>query len=308
MLLGANPGSDRIVHDHGLWGHFNWCAWRASRQFGVPYLLSPRGMIEPWAMANKRWKKRLAMAVFQRRILQAADMFVATAASEYVSIRAAGLRNPVAILPNGVDTEAFASAVSPGPSNGGLRTALFLSRIQPVKGLLNLVEAWAGVAPVGWRLLIAGPDEGGHLQAVRQAIRQWRVEDSVSYLGPVEGPAKWDLYRSADLFVLPTFSENFGLVIAEALACGVPVITTRAAPWSDLDAYRCGWWVEVGVAPLAAALREATALDAATLRAMGEAGRTCARRYDWATIAVQMTETYRWVLHRGDRPGWIHLD
>jgi glycosyltransferase involved in cell wall biosynthesis len=265
-------------------------------------------MIEPWAMGTKRWKKRLAMAVFQRRILETADLFVATAASEYESIRAAGLRKPVVILPNGIDAEAFATSASSRSSAGGVRTALFLSRIHPMKGLLNLVEAWAGTAPAGWRLLIAGPDEDGHLLAVRQAIRQWHADDSVMYVGPVEGRAKWDLYRSADLFVLPTFSENFGLVIAEALACGVPVITTRAAPWSDLVAYRCGWWVEVGVAPLASALREATSMDAVVLRAMGGAGQSYVRRYDWTTIAEQMADTYRWVLHGGARPEWVYVD
>lgn len=308
-ILGQE-GVDRsaVIHDHGLWGHFNWCAWRASRTFGVPYVLSPRGMLEPWALNAKRWKKRLAMMLFQRRILETVDLYVATAVSEYESIRAFGLRGPVAILPNGVDAEAFQVDAAAKRSEGAERTALFLSRIHPKKGLLDLVEAWANATPSGWRLVIAGSDEDGHMNVVMETIRRRRIGDSVSYVGPMDGPAKWALYGSVDLFVLPTYSENFGMVVAEALACGVPVITTKAAPWADLVARRCGWWVEVGVAPLAAALREATSMDPAALRVMGNRGRQFARGFAWTSIAGKFAETYRWLLRGGVQPDWVRLD
>lgn len=116
------------------------------------------------------------------------------------------------------------------------------------------------------------------------------------------------LYREADLFVLPTFSENFGLVVAEALAYGLPVITTRGAPWADLETYGCGWWIETGMEPLVPALRAAMALSNAERRAMGERGRVYVRRYDWDVIAAETLALYRWVLGQGERPACVHVD
>lgn len=125
----------------------------------------------------------------------------------------------------------------------------------------------------------------------------------VEWVGEVDEMAKWDLYGSADLFVLPTFSENFGIVVAEALASGVPVVTTTAAPWGALAEHRCGWWVDVGVEPLAEALREATALSDAARHTMGRRGRALVEeRYSWAHVAEQMRTAYGWVTGNGDRP------
>jgi glycosyltransferase involved in cell wall biosynthesis len=188
------------------------------------------------------------------------------------------------------------------------RVALFLSRVHPKKGLLELVRAWAQVAPEGWRLEIAGPDEGGHWDEVARLVAELHLGDFVRYHGAVEGDRKTALFRRADLFVLPTFSENFGVVVAEALASGVPVITTRSAPWADLESHRCGWWIDVGVEPLAAALRAAMGLSDDERRAMGERGRHYVRRYDWDEIARQTLALYRWLLGHDDRPEFVRVD
>lgn len=298
-----------LVHDHGLWGHFNFCAWRACREKGIPYLLSPRGMIDPWAIATKRWKKAVAWKIFQQRILDTASLLIATSEFEYAGIRGAGLKNPVAIIPNGIslDYTQNNSMQLRSDSRNARRTVLFLSRIHPKKGVLNLLDAWATVVDRGWRLVIAGPDDDGHLGVVLERIQKLGLTESVLYAGAVEGEAKNALYRKADLFVLPTYSENFGLVVAEALAQGVPVITTKGAPWRDLETYHCGWWVDVGVEPLITALRDAMARSDGERQAMGEAGRSYVRRYDWEQIAFQMRETYAWVLGQRGKPEWVYL-
>jgi len=271
--------------------------------------LQPHGMLEPWAMNCRAWKKRLAMALYQWQDLQEARVLVATAGAEYENLRALGLRQPIAIIPNGVHLQQYSiqprirEIVPPQK-----RKALFLSRVQGKKGLLNLIDAWSRVRPAGWRLQIAGPDEGGHLAEVMARVRQAGVADSVEYVGVVDGDAKRQLYVSADLFVLPTFSENFGVVVAEALAHGLPVITTRGAPWQDLTTYRCGWWIDIGVDPLVAALRSAIALSDDERQAMGARGREYVRRYDWADIAVQTVDVYRWVLGLADKPNCVYLD
>jgi glycosyltransferase involved in cell wall biosynthesis len=154
-----------------------------------------------------------------------------------------------------------------------------------------------------WRVLVAGGDENGHLAEVKTEIRKQKLENSFEFIGEVADEKKWDLYRSADLFVLPTKSENFGIVIAEALACGLPVITTRGTPWEDLITHRCGWWVELGAGPLAVALNEAMRLPDEERRAMGLRGRKLVEEnYTWPAAAKKMVALYRWMLDSGSKP------
>jgi len=342
--LGRFTAAERpdLVHSHGVWHPVNHWTTVAARRWGVPLVIQPRGMLEPWALGRKAGKKRLALALFQGADLAAATALVATADMEYDNLRRLGLRQPVAVIPNGVAWPAALTAESAGPArppgpglapdrafdqepNGASRPfptppgqardgpprerlALFLSRVHPKKGLRELVRAWAQVAPAGWRLRIAGPDEGGHWAEVARLVDALGLAAAVDYDGPVEGEAKTALYRAADLFVLPTFSENFGLVVAEALSYGVPVITTRGAPWADLETFGCGWWIDTGVEPLARALRAAMALGDAERRAMGERGRVYVRRYDWDAIAAETLALYRWLLGQGERPGSVQVD
>ena len=281
-----------------------------ARKFRIPLVIHPRGMLEPWALQYRGWKKHLALWLYQRQDLETATLLFATAEQEAQGIRRLGLRQPIAVIPNGVKLAV--------PQRNGVlderlqrspRTALFLSRIHPIKGLLNLVEAWGRVRPANWRLCLAGPDEGGHLTVVMRRVRELGLETAVEFVGEVEGDTKTALFANAELFILPTFSENFGVVVAEALACGVPVITTKGAPWKGLLTHRCGWWIDIGVEPLVAALREATALPPDTLRDMGRRGRAYVEQhFGWPGIAQQMLSVYRWVLGQGDRPDCIALD
>lgn len=289
-----------LVHDHGLWLPSNRAAAGTARRLGVPLVVSTRGMLTRWALSQSPLKKRLAWDLYQERALRSAALLHATSEAEVEDIRHAELWQPVAVLPNGVEIPEHTR----GPASGSVRRALFLSRIHPGKGLLNLVEAWAQVRPEGWELVLAGPDEGGHRAEVEAKARALHVD--VQWAGAVADADKWDLYRSADLFVLPTFSENFGIVVAEALAAGVPVITTTGAPWGMLNERRCGWWIEVGVEPLVAALREGTALDAEARHAMGGRGRALIeQRFSWTHVAEQMRAAYAWLLGREDRPDCI---
>ena len=282
-----------VVHLHGLWRFTSVAVWLWAKRTGKPYLLSPHGMLEPWALNQRRLKKQAAFWLFQRRCLTGAACLRATSALETASIRQAGCHRPIVLVPNGVHRVSELVAKR-SITAGQKRRALFLSRLHSKKGLLNLVEAWARVRPEGWQLRIAGPDEAGHLAQVKAKVRQCEIDDRIEFVGEQFGASKWRLYQEAELFVLPSFSENFGLVVGEALSCGVPVITTRATPWGELQERDCGWWVEVGVEPLAEALRQATSLPGQVLREMGKRGRQLIReRYDWGPIAGKMMEVYR---------------
>lgn len=295
-----------VFHDNGLWLPINHTVASVARQLNIPLIITPHGMLEPWAINHKAWKKRLAWHLYQRRDLESAAVLHATAAQEAESFRQIGLRQPIAIIPNGTDLPEWRDLTYP---KGSPRKMLFLSRIHQKKGLLELVQAWKTIKPIGWKMIIAGPDEGGHQKIVEAAIHQAGLQDDFEFTGPVYGAEKETLYRSAEIFVLPTFSENFGLVVAEALACGVPVITTKGAPWQGLHTHRCGWWIDIGVEPLVAALREAMNLPPDTLRDMGQRGRAYVERdFGWPGIAEQMLSVYQWVLGQGERPDGVRTD
>lgn len=293
-----------VVHVHGTWTPFLAVASYLARTLGVPVIVSPHGCLEPLAFAHRGWKKKLAFALYQRRVFTTASMMVATAKQELDSIRRIGLTCPVALVPIGVDE---ASTVPRHLSEE--RRFLFLSRLHPIKGLPDLVKAWALVRRPGWRIVIAGPDEGGHLDEIRSLIQKLGLELDFEFTGLVTGKRKEDLFSEADVFVLPSYSENFGLVIAEALARGVPVITTTGAPWEDIVSYRCGWWVKPGTDGIAQALEVAMDMPREVLHEMGQRGAQLVKeKYSWVQIGRSAFEAYLWILgSRMHRPVCVHV-
>ncbi len=296
-------GSMDICHQHGLWLRVSHQTTTIARRNKIPLILSPRGMLEPWALNSKKWKKKLAWALYQRRDLQIATAFHATADSEAESIRRLGFEQPIAVIPNGVD---LPEMVHRKDKTSEKRTALFLSRINPKKGLPMLLDAWKQVAPAEWRLVIAGNDDSNHLPVVKRKIRELGLGDRVEIAGALFGKAKESAYRSADLFVLPSYSENFGIVVAEALGYGVPVLTTTGCPWKELQTHNCGWWVDPTPVGIESGLASALAQRGEELREMGLKGRKLVEdHYQWPGIAERMLEFYEWVLNGGKQPDFV---
>lgn len=297
-----------ILHDNGIWSGANRAAMAAARGQRLPYVISPHGMLEPWALGHHRYRKRLAMALFQRRALAGAAALFATAEPERAAIRRLFPRVPIALIANGVGAQP-----APRPRrDDGPATLLFLSRLHPKKNLLGLLEAWAVVAAdprlARWTLRIAGPDEGGHAAVVAARIAALGPGGRVILDGPVAETAKGMVFAAADLFVLPSFSENFGIVVTEALAHGVPVIATTGTPWAELPERGCGWSVAPEPAELAAVLTEAMLLPAAQRVEMGARGRAwVAAAFGWDGIAAQTLGVYEWLLHRGRRPDCVDV-
>lgn len=300
QALVSQAGAADVLHAHGLWLLPNVYPADAARNLGKPFVFSPRGMLGAAALRFSPLKKRLFWILLQRRAAQTAACIHATAESEYEDVRAFGLEAPVAIVGNGVDIpEPAKKDAAAGP-----RTILSLGRIHPKKGLDRLITAWATVAPSRpeWRLRLVGPDENGHA-GVLAALAAHLAVDRVSIEGPLHGDAKLAAYRKADLFVLPSLHENFGMTVAEALAAGTPVISSKGAPWSGLETHRCGWWVDQGAEPLAAALAEATLAPPAFLNEKGLRGRAwMIRDFSWAAKAAEMIAVYAWLAGRSDEP------
>jgi len=294
-----------VVHSHGLWLWTNLDVYWSTRHSTARTVVSPRGMLEPYALARSRFVKRLSWALGQRSALRGADCIHVTAESEYESVRALGLRNPVAVVPNGVKVPA-ARARPTGPR----RRLLFLGRVDPKKGIDYLLQAWSRVASAfpDWDLFVVGPSEGSYERKMK-SLAHALAAPRVTFLGAVFGEARDQQLASADLFVLPTRSENFGLSVAEALAAGVPVICSKGAPWSGILTERCGDWIDVGADPLAQALRATLALPREDLNAQGARGRSwMLRDFGWPAQSRKMAGVYQWLLGRGARPSYVRVD
>lgn len=301
----ADSGRVDLIHNHSLWMMPNVYSGRACRKGRCRLVVSPRGTLSAWALGRSALRKKIFWHLLQAPALREAACFHATAESEFEDIRRLGFRQPVCILPNGIDVPPLEET-----PKGGRRQLLFLGRIHPKKGIDVLLRAWQAVEQrfPDWDLLIAGPDNGGYLRAMQALAAQLRLE-RVVFRDPLFGEEKLRAYRAASLFVLPTHSENFGMTVAEALAAGTPAIVTRGAPWAGLAEQGAGWWIEIGVAPLIACLEQALAASPQRLRDMGRVGHEWMKRgYSWYGIGGQFLATYRWLLDGGETPAWVRLN
>lgn len=327
-----------IVHLHGLWQGLTITSARYHAQYRKPYLISPRGMLDPWALSNSRWKKRIAALLFENRNLKGATCLHALCRAEAEAIRAYGLKNPIAIIPNGVEV----------PKNIGdgrwrmedRKTLLFLGRLHPKKGLMNALRAWSTATNSkfkiknsklkNWQFVIAGWDDGGHLAELKQLCRELGISErdisadeflgtptsdlrpptSVLFLGPVFGTAKDQLLRSADAFILPSFSEGLPMAVLEAWAYGLPVLMTEHCNLPE--GFAAGAAVELilndeclmfnerhqfrpphSKSTLAEGFRILFEMSDSDRLTMGRKGRELVeRQFTWPQVAKQMKEVY----------------
>ena len=345
-----------LVHIHGIWDPRLHNVAKMCRAAKVPYIIAPRGMLEPWSLKQKWLKKRIARFLYQDKDLKCAAALHATAESEAEQFRKLGFRNPVVISPNGVNLpkEEEVRGQELGVRSQE-RRVLFVSRMHPKKGVLELVEAWGRLGVRSQELGVSKGDRGQEL-----GVRDWVVElvytlngefereyeakvkarilelgmsyqdtdgsihkpeiekssnsdvhlhlsssPNFIFTGPLNDDAKWDAYDRADLFVLPTYSENFGIVVAEALWVGVPVITTKGTPWSELEEYKCGKWIDLpaeGSNPstweaLDEALVSVMAMSDAERGEMGKRGkRLVEEKYTWEAVCKAMVDGYKKLL------------
>jgi glycosyltransferase involved in cell wall biosynthesis len=285
-----------VVHVHGLWNLASWAGARAARAAGVPYLVSPRGMLDPGSLARRRLLKHLVWRVVERRNLKQAVLLHATSDLEERGLAALCPSTPRFVLANGVESPPSAAPTATLRGRHGIPAGAplvaFLGRLHPQKRLDLVLAAFERVrrrAPEA-RLLLAGPLDG-YRRAELDAI----LSDSAgaaTWLGALAEPEKWSLLSEANLLLLCSDSESFGLSVAEALAVGTPVVVSRTCPWPELETLGCGFWVEQSAEALAeAALR--LLRDPVEARAMGARGQELIRlRHSWPPIGRRMAERY----------------
>lgn len=295
-----------VVHAHGIWTGFDVQACRAAKRQKLPLVISPHGMLDPWSMAQKSWKKSLAWFLYQRGIMQQADLLIVNSSRELQHIRALGLKGAAAVIPNGVSLAGWSEGLG---RRNRQKTVLFLSRLTAGKGLLQLLHAWAQVVDKqGFVLRIVGSGEQAFEAQLQALIEQLRLQDSVTLSGPLYGADKWQAYYDADYFILPSHSENFGIAVAEALYCGLPVITSDQTPWEVLETEQIGW--RCGIAPeqIREALIKALSMQESQQLAMSvRAHEHAALFYNWPSIAEQYLQVYSWLLKGGAAPDYLDL-
>ncbi len=301
----AASGRIDIMHSHSLWMMPNVYPGQACQHGRCRLVVSPRGTLSSWALGRNALQKRIFWRWIQEPALRNAACFHATAESEYEDIRGRGFRQPICIVPNGIDLPPLEQT-----TRDGRRQILFLGRIHPTKGVDVLLRAWQVVAPrfPQWELCIVGPEEGGYLAQMQALAAHLRL-DRIEFPGPIYGAEKLRAYRQASLFVLPTYSENFGMAVVEALAAGTPAVVTQGAPWAGLVEQGAGWWIEIGLDSLVACLEQALSTSPQRLKQMGRAGHEWMQRdFSWERIGRQFLAAYRWLLDGGAPPEWVKLD
>ncbi len=304
----ARGGGVRVIHNHGIWLLPNIYCGEAVRGTDCRLVISPRGMLSAWSLNNSKWKKRLMWHFGgQRKMLFAADMFHVTCRAEFEEIRALGLTVPAAVIPNGVDVP----PALPEKKPSAVRRLVFMSRLHPKKGLDMLLHSWGKLwrKHPEWRLEIAGPLEGTYPEELRRMIAELRLENA-ELIGEVTGQRKIDFLAGAELFVLPTYNENFGMAVAEALSCGTAAVVSKGAPWSGLEENGCGSWTDIDEAALCAALDEYMNMDFARLKQMGECGREWMKRdFSWEAAGEKMLAAYKYLCGEiTEKPDWVLED
>lgn len=295
---------------------------KIARKHHIPYIITPRGMLEPWSLQQKRWKKKLALMLYQMKDLKHAACIFTTAEMEAQHVRDLGVKVPMSVIPNGIATDGYSCRTS---MEGVKKQVLFLSRIHVKKGIELLIDAWKKLSSdfPEWNLVIAGNGDEDYISTLKQRISFSGLDNCASIIPPVFGDAKTKLYQESSLFCLPSFSENFGMVIAEAMACGVPAITTNGTPWQLLNGEmetmgaslamlgndkRTGWCIELSESNLEHTLREAMGMPSSSLYAMGQRGsRLIKENFDYRSVAKKTRNLYEWILNVEDKPDFVYL-
>jgi glycosyltransferase involved in cell wall biosynthesis len=291
-----------VCHIHGIWNAPEWQAAKAARSSRIPYIISPRGMLQPGALSHHRWRKVAIYRLLEHRNLLGAARLHATASDEAsVLARIAGPERVVEI-PNGVNVVGRDPARSSVRARLGIAAGepivLFLGRLHPIKRLDLLASSITQVRARYPRthLVIAGPDEGNHRKALQPHLAP--LGSSVHVIGEVDETVKQDLFADASALVLCSDSESFGMSVLEAMAAGVPVVVTRTCGWTEVERDGCGWSVEQQPAAIGAAIEQVLA-DPERAAAMGRRGAQIALdRYSWRAVAQRMIACYDDVLMR----------
>lgn len=313
-----------VIQLQSMWDLRYHIVAKTARKHRIPYIITPRGMLEPWCLSQKKWKKKLAMTLYQRKDIKRSACVFTTAEMEALHVRDLGVDVPMVVIPNGIETDGYPCRISKDKVK---KQILFLSRIHIKKGIELLIDAFDRIIKKNadmddWTVAIVGNGEEGYIRELKRKVEDLNLRDKVKILAPVFGDAKVKLYQESSIFCLPSYSENFGMVIAEAMSCGVPCITTNGTPWqllngevstmgANLDILgknrKTGWCIDLNVDNLEKVLLEAMTMKTEALYEMGQKGNLLVQEnFNYKSVARKVMQLYSWLLDGGQTPAFVY--
>ena len=292
-----------LLHGQGIWQKPIHDMAIYARSKHLPYIISPRGMLEPWALNFKKWKKKLALVLYQRKDIAKATCIHATGKMEATQLRKLGFKNTIAVIPNPVELKEKLNKIKTNK-----KRFAFIGRFHEIKNIENLIKAWSKINnKQDWELVLVGDGDAKYVQSLKTLVAGFKLQN-VLFTGFLVGVEKTNIMQTIDVLVLPSFSENFGMVVGEALQNEIPVIASTGTPWEDLQTHQCGWWVNHDIETLAQTIQQAILLSDEELQQMGQRGRQLIKeKYSIEIVAKQMIQLYDWVINGGVKPEFVQL-
>lgn len=303
-----NSGFD-ILHQHGLWTPISWLSYKLKKHLKVKKVVQPHGLLMPYSRNLSKWKKDIAFSLFERSNINSADVLVACSKEEAILLDHLFPNKAIAVIPNGV-ADKFHNLEKKVKPSSRKRRLLFLSQIIPVKGLERAI--WS-ISEIGldkfrdWEFLIAGYGHNDYLKVLKNLVIELNLDEVIKFIGPKFGIEKAETFDNADAFILPSYSENFAIVVAEALSRGLPVLATKGAPWKELESEKCGFWVENTVSGIKEGILEILKTPIEELQTMGYRGKDLiSENYLWSKNSLKTTELYEWMISGGEPPTFVN--
>lgn len=285
-----------VVHIHGIWTSFEIFLGMVARRRGAKVIVSPHGALEPWAFKSKGFKKKLAWYLYQKKSLLNADLLIVNSDQERDNLRALGLNGAIAVIPNGVVLDGYDKSAAAKIERS--KIVLYFSRLDRKKGIELLVKSWKKIEDKrGYKLHIQGYGDEGYKRSLRELVSHLELNEYVEFIEPSYSGQRWVSFTNASIYILPSYSENFGITVAEALFSGLPSITTTEMPWKDLPKEKIGWSVKCNETDITQALTDAISLEENELAKMRyNAIDYAEKRFLWKNIVKEYELVYRWVL------------
>lgn len=300
-----------IIHQHGVWMPMSLLSLRIKNSKNIPFIIQPHGYLEPFRLNQKRFKKKIAFSLYENRNVKSSKVILACSEDEGIKLKHMFPKNHVALVRNGISDE-FLSAPNLSDNNIKKNILLYLSQIIPLKGLdrlINIIYELKDDLFANWELHIAGYNAEKYGESLKKKVNNLGLNNFIKFIGPKLGKEKLYVFDNSKAFILPTFNENFGIVVAEALSRGIPVLTTKGTPWSDLDKYECGYWVDNDNESIKQGLIKLLSSSNNQLSQMGNRGRKLiTEKYLWSSSAKKTIDLYSWMIQSKNKvPKFINL-
>ena len=294
-----------IFHSHGLWQYTQYATSRVARKKGIPYIITPHGMLYPEALNHSKFQKQLFLKMFLLNDLNKATAIHVTSKEEMKHIRNLGVKTPIAIVPNPVINVVVEEQIQ---SKEKIRFG-YLGRVHPRKNIERLLYVWSNLAEKvsDSELVVIGEGDDEYMSFLKKETERLSLKNVV-FPGFLSGKEKEDTLNSLSYLAVPSDFENFGMIIPEALQLGIPVIASKGTPWEELNTHQCGWWVDNDVDTLTQIMENTLQISDEERIAMGERGKALVNKnYSVEVVTDKMTRLYDWILNKGKKPEFVFL-